>query len=331
MSEYVGAILAGGRGSRMGALGEDYPKALLPLANEPLIGHHLRFLRQLGIQEVHVLVGHRAEDLTHTLGSGEAYGVELHFVEQGPFLGSAHALGRLRGLIQQPFLLMLGDYYCSVSEPARLLRRLDDGASAIAAKREPDQHLLSEACELEVDQDRRLVHIVEKPFAPVGDLKGCGVYALQPDFFDAVARTPRSALRDEYELTHALQLYVDAGRPVYGEDIVVWDRNFTRPEDVLESNIQWLERTGQNALIAKEAFIDEGVQLERSMVGDHARVTNRSKLTDVVVFPGASLASSRPVSRALVTREGLYTFGTSGVAVSTPIGVELGLTGKETI
>jgi NDP-sugar pyrophosphorylase family protein len=325
LSGYVGAILAAGQGTRMGALGEDYPKALLPLANEPLIGHHLRFLHGLGIREVYVLVGHRAAELISVLGAGEAYGVNLNFVEQGPYLGSAHALGRLRGLISQPFLLMLGDYYCALSDPGRLLERLGSGASAIAAKREPDRRLLSEACELQVDAAGRLLSIVEKPSEPQGDLKGCGVYALQPDFFDAVARTPRTALRDEYELTHSLQLHVDAGRPVYGEDIVVWDRNFTRPEDVLESNLKWLERAGQNSLIAKEAFIDEGVRFERTVVGDHARVTKGSDLTDVVVFPGAKLTTVGPLSRALVTRDGLYRFGNPGVAVptATPAGQEI--------
>ena len=55
MSGYVGAILAGGRGSRMGSLGEGYPKALLPLANEPLMAHHLRLFAELGIRKAFVL------------------------------------------------------------------------------------------------------------------------------------------------------------------------------------------------------------------------------------------------------------------------------------
>ena len=45
MSGVAGVILAGGRGRRMGPLGEEFPKALLPVANEPLIAHHLRLLQ----------------------------------------------------------------------------------------------------------------------------------------------------------------------------------------------------------------------------------------------------------------------------------------------
>ena len=112
------------------------------------------------------------------------------------------------------------------------------------------------------------------------------MYALQPDIFEAVARTPRTALRDEYELTHALQLHVEAGKPIYGEDIVVWDRNFTRPEDVLESNLEWLGRTGRDTLIAAEARIGEDVQIQRTVVGDRAHLANGSRAQDVVVFAG---------------------------------------------
>jgi len=308
MSGYVGAILAGGRGSRMGALGEGYPKALLPLANEPLMTHHLRLFAGLGITHAFVLVGYRGEDLVKSLGS-QACGVRLEYVEQGPYLGSAHALGRLRDRIRDPFLLVLGDYFCALSDPARLTRRLDQGQSAIAAKREPDMRKVAEACELRVDAEGRLLEIVEKPARPAGDLKGCGVYALQPDIFEAVARTPRTALRDEYELTHSLQLHVEAGKPIYGEDTVVWDRNFTRPEDILESNLEWLGRTRRDNLIAAEARIGEDVEIRRTVVGDRAHLANGSRLQDVVVFAGARVAAPGPVSQALVTPDGVYPIG----------------------
>jgi NDP-sugar pyrophosphorylase family protein len=329
VNDYAGVILAGGRGARMGALGDAYPKALMPLAAEPLIGHHLRLLRDLGIREVFVLVGHRSADIVDALGTGQAFGLDVRFVDQGDYLGSAHALGRFRGLVRRPFVLLLGDYYCSLSDPFRLLRRLDAGASAIAAKREPDPRLVGEACELRVDADGRVIEIVEKPAVPHGDLKGCGVYALQPDIFDSVARTPRTALRDEYELTHAIQLHVEAGRPLYGEDMVGWDRNFTRPEDVLEANLDWLERTHNSSLAAEEARIDDRVRLQRSVIGKRARIGAGSELDEVVVFDDASLPGGSSIKRALVTPDGVIRLGDQGGAASVPLNGELQLTGKE--
>jgi glucose-1-phosphate thymidylyltransferase len=307
--EYVGVILAAGRGRRMGALGEEYPKALLPVANEPLIGHHLRLLSGLGVRTVYLIVGHRGPDLMSALGAGERYGVTLRYVTQDAPLGSAHALGCLRPWISQPFLLILGDYYFSASDPGRLLRRLREGTAAIAAKREPNRRLLTEACAIQVDQDGRVVHIAEKPIAPASSLKGCGFYALQPEMFDAVARTPRTALRDEYELMVSLEFYVKAGHRLHAEEIVVWDAHFTSPQDVLECNMQWLAKAGRSELVGNEARIADGVRLERAVVGNHAQVNSRSVLRDVVVFSGATLASGPVVERALVTPEALHLLG----------------------
>jgi len=305
----IGVILTAGRGSRMGLLGEDYPKSLLPVANEPLISHHLSLLRDLGVQEVYLVIGYRSADVITAVGDGGRYRLNVHYIEQESILGSAHALMCLRSRIREPFLLVLGDYYFSASDPARLLRRLQNGeGSAISAKREPDRDLLSQACELKVDGEGRVLRIVEKPTMPKSDLKGCGFYALQPEIFDAIARTPRTALRDEYELSNSLELHVEAGSPLYAEDIIIWDFNFTWPEDLLKCNLKWLEREGRNELIAKGAYIEPGTQFKHVIVGDQARITGCSSLEDVVVFPGATLEGTPNLRRALVTPKRLYVF-----------------------
>ena len=38
-NRFIGAILAGGKGSRMGSISDRYPKPLLPVGNKPLIQH----------------------------------------------------------------------------------------------------------------------------------------------------------------------------------------------------------------------------------------------------------------------------------------------------
>lgn len=318
MSGFVGAILAGGRGRRMGSLGEHYPKALLPVANQPLIAHHLGLLRRVGVQEVFVVVGYRANDVVDAIGDGYGLGLTVRYVEQGGTLGSAHALGRLRPHVHGPIVVILGDYYLSLVDPVPLVSHLQDGrSSAIAARREPQPRLLSEACELGVDESGRVARIVEKPVRPAGDLKGCGFYALQPDVFDAIARTPRTALRDEYELTVALELFIDAGHPLYAEEVIDWDQNFTSPQDVLECNLQWLARNNRQELIGEGAQVAPGARLERTVVGHGARIEHGSSLREVVVFDGTTFGGGGSVCRALVTRRGLHVF-TDEPAVSRP-------------
>jgi dTDP-glucose pyrophosphorylase len=152
----------------------------------------------------------------------------------------------------------------------------------------------------------QLVGIVEKPTALKSNLKGCGLYAFQPDIFDAVARTPRTALRDEYELSVSLELYIQSGHPVYAEEIIEWDYNFTRPEDVLKCNLRWLAQQRRNQLIGSESHVDEGTALHQVVIGNQARVSKIASLKEAVVFSGASLERGGAIEWALVTPERLY-------------------------
>lgn len=305
MSGVVGVIVAGGKGSRMGVLGSAFPKALLPVGDAPVIGHHLRLLRDLDARDVHVVVGHLGAALRSAIGDGSAYGLKVHWVEQGPALGSAHALGRVRGLVNDPFILILGDYYFATSAPERLTARLAAGEAAITVHEETGADLIRQACEVRVDGRGRVTSLVEKPANPTGSIKGCGVYALHPDVFESVARTPRTALRDEYELTHALDLYVRTGRPVFAERIFDWDTNLTRPVDLLACNLTWLARRKATSYVADDADVAPEVALSATVVGAGAAVRGSASLANTVVFPGSTIELEYDLDSIIITPSGL--------------------------
>ena len=301
MSEYTGVILAAGRGRRMGRLGDQYPKTLLPVGDEPLIGHQLRLFRRLGIGRVFVVIGHLGAQVIAAIGDGARYGVEIEYIEQGLPLGSAFALGRLKPYLHGPFLLVLGDYYFEAPEAERLIACLDRGVSAVSSHEEADRHLLMEACELKVSPSGQLMSIVEKPANPSGCTKGCGVYAFQPSFMDSVARTPRTALRDEYELSIALDVHIASNQVVLVERIIDLDWNFTRAKDVLDCNLDWLKRRHAATFVSPGARIVDGTVLENVVVGSGAYISSMACLRQGVVFPDARVESRTNCESVLIT------------------------------
>ncbi len=58
-----GVILAAGRGSRMGTLGDDRPKCLVELGGRPLLDRQIAALRRGGVEEIGIVRGYRAEML----------------------------------------------------------------------------------------------------------------------------------------------------------------------------------------------------------------------------------------------------------------------------
>ena len=304
MNELIGVVLAGGRGRRLGALGDSYAKALLPVGNEPIVGHHLRLFHQLGIRSVLVVVGHRAGQIEEALGDGDRYGMSLRYIHQTQALGSAHAVNSIRRYIRGPFLMVLGDYYFVPRDPERVVERLERGESTIAIKPEPNEELVREACAVETSADGRVTNIQEKPVRPKTNLKGCGFYAMVPEFLEAVARTPRTALRDEYELTDSLHTFVKSGRPLYSEDLICWDNNVTRPGDLLQCNLEWLANKKLEALVSEQSTVDPATEVRRTLVGDGAQIQGYSRLDEVVVFPGVRSTATGELRRALLTPQG---------------------------
>ena len=61
-------ILAAGKGSRLGALGEVHPKCMLPLSNKLIIDHMCDTLLDVGISDIIVVGGYKIEEIYNYLG-----------------------------------------------------------------------------------------------------------------------------------------------------------------------------------------------------------------------------------------------------------------------
>ena len=105
MSAPLAIILAAGKGKRMGS---DLPKVLLPVGGRPMIRYVLDAVRAAGIEQMVVVVGHRA-DLARVELAGEP---GVAFAEQTQQLGTGHAVMMCREQLQgrdRPVLILAGD------------------------------------------------------------------------------------------------------------------------------------------------------------------------------------------------------------------------------
>ena len=103
-------ILAAGRGERLRPLTDDVPKALLEVASQPLIVHHLMALASAGIERVVINVAHLAEKIQQALGNGNRYGVTIEYSHETT--GALETGGGIRqalALLSDPFLVINGD------------------------------------------------------------------------------------------------------------------------------------------------------------------------------------------------------------------------------
>ena len=178
-------ILAAGRGTRLGPLGLQVPKALVDVAGEPLLARHLRSLEGQGATRV-VVNAHHLADQVHAFAAAYAGPLELVVVEEPALLGTAGGVRHAVHLFDDgPFVVLYGDVL--VDEPLRPLLDTHVGAHATAtlavyaAERTEDKGVV------DVDEDGRVTGFREKPPGGGPGLVNAGLYVLDPA---AVAALP---------------------------------------------------------------------------------------------------------------------------------------------
>jgi dTDP-glucose pyrophosphorylase len=302
---FQGVILAAGKGTRMRPFSEHWPKPVLPVLGRPLVSYQLEMMAGLGVRDVVVVIGHLGHEVVRTLGDGGQYGVRIQYVEQEETLGIAHAVSRLEPHVDRPFFLFLGDIFFRTENLAALVDPLQSGRAqgVLACKRERDLAAIKRNFVVLVGDDGFVQRVIEKPRHPRTDLKGCGIYLFDLAFFDAVRRTPRTAMRDEYEITDAIQIFLDDGYKVEAAEVVVDDVNVSFPADLLDLNLQVLARGRQPNWFGASVQVAPGAMLERTVVMDGAEIDDGVALTECMVFPGARIGAGRVRRRTIITAD----------------------------
>ena len=136
-------IFAAGLGERMRPLTDTTPKPLLTVGGKPLIAWHLEKLAALGVREVVVNLSWLAGQFLEALGDGEAFGLRLHYLYEGPVPletggGMRNALERLAGDGDAPFLAVNGDIWTDY-DFARL-PQAPDGLAHLVLVDNPEHH-----------------------------------------------------------------------------------------------------------------------------------------------------------------------------------------------
>jgi len=306
--DFLGVILAAGKGTRMLPFSEQFPKPILPIGGKPLLVHQIEAMRDLGVREVVVVIGHLGYEIVRALGDGTDFGVSIRYVEQDETLGIAHALSKLERHIDRPFFLFLGDIFFETENLGEMVGRLgrggrDETAAVLAVKQESDPALIRRNFVVHTDDDDRVSRVIEKPRRPRTNLKGCGLYLFDIAFFDAVRRTPRTAMRDEYEITDAIQIFIDDGWRVEAAEVVREDLNLSFPADLLQLNLRYLETHGLPSLVGRNVILPDGSQIENSIVMDDVEFVRPIHLKDALVFPKTRVEKTGVVQGLILTPE----------------------------
>lgn len=285
-----GLILAGGHGTRLRPLTHTSAKQLIPIANKPVLFFGIEALRDAGIRQIVIVVGHTKSEIVAAVGDGSRFGVHVEYVEQDAPRGLAHAVLTAEPLLgREPFMMYLGDNFL-LDGVADVVRRFDptrdDALVLLAHVQRPEEFGVAR---VEGDLVRA---VVEKPARPPSNLGIVGVYVFQPAIFDA-CRAIRPSARGELEITDAIQHLIDTERRVVAATARGYWKDTGRPEDLLDANRMVLDRlepsqAGDVDAASRVEFrvvIGKGARVRSSVIRGPALIGEGAVIEDAYVGP----------------------------------------------
>jgi len=169
-------ILAAGEGQRLRPFTVTRPKAMISIADRPILQFIVEALARNGIRDIIFVVGYRKEQVYDYMGSGEKFGVKISYVTQETQLGTAHALSQVREMVGNEFLVLPGDNlieaptiadFVDIEPEAMLVKRVDNPVRYGVVNTEGG----------------KVKGIVEKPKEAGSNLVNTGIYAFTRDVF----------------------------------------------------------------------------------------------------------------------------------------------------
>jgi len=108
------ALLAGGRGTRLGKLTDRIPKSMVKIDGRPFIAYQLDLLRKKGITDIVLCIGRFREQIEDYVGNGSKFGLNVEYSYDVTFSGTGGAIQGALPVLGDTFWVMYGDSYLDI-------------------------------------------------------------------------------------------------------------------------------------------------------------------------------------------------------------------------
>jgi glucose-1-phosphate thymidylyltransferase len=325
----LGVILNGGLGTRLQPITPELPKALVPVANRPLIDYSIEYLLSLGIREIAIVV--RPDDEASGARALEVApsSVPISVVTQAEANGIGGAVTAVGAALDGRTVAVLAADTLLLGDQGGYIEEFEAANAAAGLVLAPVEDPRSFG--VAVLEGARVVDLEEKPAEPRSNLALVGLWLLGPDAVEEVRARPFINAKGESDLTATIARMLSGGKHVVG-----WETQGTwldagTVEGLLGIHSRMLQELEPGDATLAEGCTTEGVvsvgrgvtaldsrlvgpvlignevhvvgsQVRQSVIG-HGAVLRDCQLERCVVLPGAQLEGVR-YRDVVITRSG---------------------------
>lgn len=283
-----------GLGSRLRPQTWSRPKPLLGLAGKPILAHVIDEVMPLAPEKLIFITGYLGDQVE--AWARKTYDLPLAFVEQPQMLGQTDAILRARPHATGDALILFPDMIFA----AEFAKISESDADVVIFTKDVDD---PSAFGIAVEENGRVVRLVEKPQEPISRKALVGIYYVRsmPDLYAAIEDQMARGimLKNEYFLADAVQIMVDRGAKVTTAPVTVWE-DCGSVANLLSTNRFVLDRdtpaprSYPDSVVVSPSFVHPSATLERAVVGPYASIgagttIRDAVLRDVIVEDGATV------------------------------------------
>ena len=189
-------LMVGGLGTRLRPLTNDIPKPMLQVGGKPILETIIEGFKQYGFTNFILSVNYKKEVIQNYFQNGQAFDVNISYIEESKRMGTAGALSLLPTKPLKPFFVMNGDLLTQVNFEQLMHYHMDNHSLATMCVREYEYQIPYGVIETD---GVNLVSIKEKPVHK--SFVNAGIYVLSPEVLDYI---PKNQFYDMPELFQKL-------------------------------------------------------------------------------------------------------------------------------
>jgi len=251
-------ILAGGTGKRVFPLAVSKPKPMFKVWGKPLIEHVIETVKEAGLKDFVIVVGHNGEQIREYLADGSKLGVNINYTVQKEAFGMANALETAKDLVENNFFVVNADDIFESSLIKKMTKQFKEGSADIVLSCKPVEETWKFGI-IHVENDK-VTNFVEKP--PKGqepsNLAVVGVYIMTKRIFDYYKKIPVS----DHQYEDAIQKFIQDKNVVGAVGYDGFFAGYKHPWDLFTINKYLMDTRIRKQTVEDDVEISERAQVE---------------------------------------------------------------------
>lgn len=310
-------LLAAGKGQRLSPISDKISKLMIMINGKPFLEYIIDDLKNVGISEICIVIGHLGSQIKDYFGNGHDFGVKIEFIGQEKPLGTADALRCAKKFVgNDSFLLYLPDTILSDGLEPYFDKMINTTSEIHLLTSSVTQENISHVGTMEINENK-VLRINEKSHNASSNLAWAGIAFFKTNFIFKLINKLTLSPRGEYEITEAMnkifennkeiefqisEKFMDLGTPKGLFEVVKFLLTTISSSSKNFQNVSLIEPVfiGKNTTICPGCRIGPFVS-----IGENVQIKNNIEISNSFILNDSNIESLNNIKNKIISPNGI--------------------------